>query len=133
MGVSHRDRLGRAVGIEHTVLVRRESPARRTPRDMTRQIGPAWWQQQRTHWLAYGGRGDGLRSRTCDWGPGITRARVIGAPGTRTCPTDFSVWLPTYRKSSGTVFSFGGGISCWMHGIEQNITATSPKSVAASP
>ena len=26
---------------------------------------------------------------------GITRERVIGGPGTRTCPTDFSVWWPT--------------------------------------
>jgi hypothetical protein len=37
------------------------------------------------------------------------------------------------QQSSGTVFFFGGGVSCWMHGIERNVIATWRTSVAASP
>src|SRR6266550_5076929 len=50
-----------------------------------------------------GGHGDGLRSRTCDWRPRITPARVMGAPGTRTCRRDFSVWWG--RQQVGTMIN----------------------------
>ena len=52
------------------------------------QARPASYVRSMRHWW-YGGRDDGLRSQTCDWEQGITRLRVMGAPGTRTRQTDF--------------------------------------------
>src|SRR6266404_7224009 len=56
-------------------------------------------------------------SRTCDRRPGITRERLIGGPGTRTCPTDFprcgrtSGFRAPTSAESGTALSLGGMMS----------------------
>src|SRR5258706_14788829 len=49
------------------------------------------------------------RSRTRDWRAGITRSRVAGAPGTRTCQADFSVWWPPLQANRRAPSFFGGG------------------------
>jgi hypothetical protein len=78
------------------------------------------------------GRGDDLRSRTCDRRPGITRSRVIGAPGTRTCQTDFSARWPILQQIVMHRLFFGGGVPCRMHVIKQTVTATWRRSTVAS-
>src|SRR5258708_6933061 len=111
---------------------------------------------------AYGGRGDGPRSinlraptgpprrrleislgfnrgsrgvahsRTCDRGPGITRERVKGRSGTKTCPTDFPCPVTDTQQTVGHRLFFWGRYSCRVHFIEQNVAATWLRSVAAS-
>ncbi len=77
-------------------------------------------------------RTDGLRSRTCDWRPGITRERVKGRSGTNTCPTDFLCPVTDTQQTIGRRLFFWGRYLCRVHFIEQNVVATWLRSVAAS-
>jgi len=71
-------------------------------------------------------------SRTCDRGPGITRERVKGRSGTKTCPTDFPSPVTDTQQTIGRRLFFWGRYSCRVHFIEQNVAATWLRSVAAS-
>jgi hypothetical protein len=71
-------------------------------------------------------------SRTCDRGPGITRERVKGRSGTKTCPTDFPCPVTDTQQTIWRRLFFWGRYSCRVHFIEQNVAATWLKSVAAS-
>src|SRR6266436_1130363 len=50
------------------------------------------------------------RSRTCDRRPGITRERVKGRSGTKTCPTDFPCPVTDIQQTIGHRLFFGGGL-----------------------
>ena len=50
----------------------------------------------------------------------------MGAPGPRTCQTNFSVWRQQYGKSSSM-----GGIPCRTHGMGHNVAAIWRRSAAA--
>src|SRR5258705_6593102 len=71
-------------------------------------------------------------SRTCDRGPGITRERVKGRPGTKTCPTDFPRRVPHTRQTIEHTPYLQALNSCLWHLIHQNETATWLRTVAAS-